>query len=868
MTWASYIATGRGSLAFRLDVGGFPAQFVGMTDMQSLSPSLGTQARVPGLRMRGQKLKERADLARATLEVGGMRPEIVDVGNLPTGYLGKIGHPTATTWLAANATASATTITVSSTSGFSSTGYVWIDAECISYTGTTATTFTGCTRGTFNTLATSHYIADGASLRYPAVTNQPITLEGQRVRLYAYGELDDLTGDGTLIYTGVVSSDPRFDGTAWSIGVDPLTRLLNQKLGSVAATEATPRGIYYPWNGRFVLQLVQQNGANVVTSGVQYHETIRVPADSAGTAFFETQETFVSHLNTLISTATSSWDTKPRAVSDGAAGWHLVWTTGTTPFGGYGYIDAGRTSAAVDALNPQLFTTAGAPVTGSVSASSQYVQFSQPGYGLVPRGVFLGVAGPGEVPASDPAVVTTFPDRRLYIGGVIAPPSTAGVITVEWGEDDSVSYFPITTGSGNRIDVEAPAPADAGRARSFIGAIPIDFGVSYGLGGVGDFVASVIVAAPTNVTLGACPDLRGGDIATTGMASTTGYPADPWLVDRKFPAPPKVTLGDVISAELQCAGMFLALKANGIIEAKKIKAPVASEASTGTLAVLSRTLPRLEIAARGGINTVTLKTRYNPAEDEWRGPDVRVRDVAAFGRAPGARELVIERRSLPYFDRASAPLPTAHVVDLASRIFGVYGSAYAEVTIESPLSHFGILVGDVVTLTASNVPATDGTMGITDKTGIVVGREHDLTGGVLTFTVLVGADDLAGYAPGAEILTEVNTSGNVWDVTLADTEAPTGTTSASWFAVGDKIRVWLFDSTTPGTTSGSVTAISGGTVTISLSGAAALGTGTWILEYDAASSWSTNPDPAFLFLATSAGRVNLPTAKPAWVFSP
>ena len=37
------------------------------------------------------------------LEVGGMRPQIVDVANLPTSYLGKVGHPTATTWLAANA---------------------------------------------------------------------------------------------------------------------------------------------------------------------------------------------------------------------------------------------------------------------------------------------------------------------------------------------------------------------------------------------------------------------------------------------------------------------------------------------------------------------------------------------------------------------------------------------------------------------------------------------------------------------------------------------------------------------------------------------------------------------------------------------
>jgi len=49
--------------------------------------------------------------------------------------------------------AAATTITVVSTSGFTSTGTIQIDNEPITYTGTTSTTFTGCTRGSS---ATTH----------------------------------------------------------------------------------------------------------------------------------------------------------------------------------------------------------------------------------------------------------------------------------------------------------------------------------------------------------------------------------------------------------------------------------------------------------------------------------------------------------------------------------------------------------------------------------------------------------------------------------------------------------------------------------------------------------------------------------------
>lgn len=51
---------------------------------------------------------------------------------------------------------SVTTITVDSTLGFPASGEVLIDSERISYTGTTATTFTGCTRGVGGTVAASH----------------------------------------------------------------------------------------------------------------------------------------------------------------------------------------------------------------------------------------------------------------------------------------------------------------------------------------------------------------------------------------------------------------------------------------------------------------------------------------------------------------------------------------------------------------------------------------------------------------------------------------------------------------------------------------------------------------------------------------
>jgi len=60
------------------------------------------------------------------------------------------------TTLNGSLTDSATTITVVSTTGFSSTGTLVIASENVTYTGTTSTTFTGCTRGAGGTTAAAY----------------------------------------------------------------------------------------------------------------------------------------------------------------------------------------------------------------------------------------------------------------------------------------------------------------------------------------------------------------------------------------------------------------------------------------------------------------------------------------------------------------------------------------------------------------------------------------------------------------------------------------------------------------------------------------------------------------------------------------
>ena len=876
MTWANYIASGSGALAFRLDIGGLPTQFVGSDDMVAAA-AFGTQARTQGLRMAGQKIRERADIVSAKLDVGGMRPKIVDVGNLATLYLGKVGYPTNTTWLAANATASATTITVSSTTGFAATNaYIWIDSECISYTGVTATSFTGCTRGVFNTLAQAHYIADGAALRYPAVTDQPITLEGQRARLYAYGDLDTLTGNGTLIYSGVVASDPRYDGTSWSIGVDPLTRLLNQKLGSAGSLSTTSRGIYYPANAPFSIRFRYYASATVGDTFTQ--RDITFPASASDTGFFESNVTFVDYFNDKIAAHADipSWLTQPRAVADGESGWHIESTTdaATARYLRCEILQPGDLPGwtGVDLLTEPVVRSTGVEAT-TFATSTTYVQWSVAGYGACPRGYLIGTWSIEHFP-DRAATFAAWPDGRIYTGGAVAPPTGTRSVAIKWPDAERATYIPAPyTITAGRVDIDMTTLRTAAlggysNAAGFRSALELTYLVMHAQrAGVGDFIDALISGAPTDVNLGAGPDLRSGDV-TSAPFRRYGDGSPDVLVARYFPGVPKHTVGDVVSAELQMGGQFLRLTSGGGITCSRLRAAIQSEASTSSIAsILTKSLPRYERSSRGLVNTVAIPTRYDPAEDEWVGTRLMVRDVAAFGRCPGAREVEIKRLTQAYYG-AAGEVTVEQAVDIASRIFGVLGGSYAEITVDVPLTYYDVVVGSVVRLTAPNVPSTDGTIGIADRAGIVIGREHDLTGGVLALSILVGDMSLAGYCPSAQIATETNVGGNIWDVTLADTEAPTGTTSSEWFAAGDAIRVWLFDSTTPAVQTGDVTSVTGSTVRITLDGAAALGTGDWVLEYDAATAWSTNPDPPFLFLASAAGRVSLPTALPAWGFSP
>ena len=101
--------------------------------------------------------------------------EVLDPSDINTQY-GSFFFDFSTT-LSGAITNVQTTIPVVTTSGFSATGAIFIDAELITYTGITATSFTGCTRGAAGSPNKSHNSGAFVNGAQVAVANTPTLVQ-------------------------------------------------------------------------------------------------------------------------------------------------------------------------------------------------------------------------------------------------------------------------------------------------------------------------------------------------------------------------------------------------------------------------------------------------------------------------------------------------------------------------------------------------------------------------------------------------------------------------------------------------------------------------------------------------------------------
>ncbi|HAO92809.1 MAG TPA: hypothetical protein DCR11_02765, partial [Deltaproteobacteria bacterium] len=129
------------------------------------------------------------------------------------------------TALDGNHSASATVITVASTTGFTSPGAIRIDSEDICYTGMTATTFTGVTRGCNLTTAAAH--TTGAVVY--AKTQYSLTAGQTGVIIWLYS----VTSTGTVYFTTRATNS---GSTANSVLLNSNTVLIGNFTASITVT--------------------------------------------------------------------------------------------------------------------------------------------------------------------------------------------------------------------------------------------------------------------------------------------------------------------------------------------------------------------------------------------------------------------------------------------------------------------------------------------------------------------------------------------------------------------------------------------------------------------------------------------------------
>jgi hypothetical protein len=173
-------------------------------------------------------------------------------------------------YVTSTTTATATTINVNDATPFSALGgTVYIGGETITFTGTTATTLTGCTRGAFGSTAQRHY---GGTDQGAGVFTAPPRWVGRRVRLYGYFLDDDGTTTTSLrqqLDTFRLEESPAYLGQGrWELRCSHLSdEIAQRKLGQGLHPIKLRPVAYTLASGNFTFQTEGFTGLFKATAG-------------------------------------------------------------------------------------------------------------------------------------------------------------------------------------------------------------------------------------------------------------------------------------------------------------------------------------------------------------------------------------------------------------------------------------------------------------------------------------------------------------------------------------------------------------------------------------------------------------------------
>jgi len=714
------------------------------------------------------------------------------------------------TWITADVPTSVTDVDVASTSGFASSGDIYVGRETMTYTSKTSTRFvvgSAANRGKYGSPVQHHWYTGNANaaLSNPEVTSGAPEIIGRTATVWLLNvNPAGVVTDGELAFYGaigggVVLSD---DGEVWSLRIDHAVKKLSAPLRGETVTiggyvHLAPRGD----RGAFSAGRTPQLGVC---------PTYDVWQDASDN---------IVAINTL---------TVDLAAPDNG-GWHPT---------AQSYVEA--LNAACQPLTPKAtYTLVGDKLqVTAISYGTNRLMRTWPWDGVEGRATFLPFTSTAAFPK---AWVPIADGSRVYLSATdyaVVPdvPTSAvtGVVDVFYvlvvGEGDDARYARIDakTSSGGVYYLTCSAIAGPARVPSVV-AFRVTEPTSARLGcyvRATSWVSALqaLVESFDTTLADNTSDAFDFDDMRTVAAQYVG----PFAGQREYLVDLSQSISEIVTNECRLNGFALVIR-NGRISIARVTdfAPTETLAGSITTADLDANSPRPSYAR--GFDGIVNAVRFNAPQ---AGVTVNVVDATSLSRYGAGRTTV----------EATAPLqlggrildPSAVYVALAgqaSMILGPHRFPYEQVTFTTTVAKAGFDVGDAVSLSLWRVPDQQSARGISSRVAQITSRAPTFYAGAatVTYTARLSPQNLAGWAPSA-LVDAGGISGAV--VTLDTTTfgasgfAPTGSDGgAAYFAAGDAVRLVEINATSPtASTQHTVTLVSGAALTLSPPPSATFGT--------------------------------------------
>ena len=918
---------GRGRPEYRLQIAGVGIEFVTSALMEIAYVDPETVARYDLLAGTDDvTLVEKIDPKDPLPGLESYQAKIIDRHDLvATDLLAKI--PEITTYLVSTVSATATTIPVTSATGISAGDVVHMGTEALLVDSvSTSPDELTVTRGVFGSVAQAHFVTNGEYARRAAVHSSPPNFIGRRVFLYRYERGDDLQGDGTLIWRGVFAEGPVLegDGVTWSFSVDSILAILSNDLGANLRRKATTRGIWIPSEFPMVVWAAEAaDGAGPIADRDSDSTALGGSRGSrmrfAG--FFESNEQFCSVLTDFVRAAFLAMDTPfltaaPIAVPFGDLGWTFLVEKANGRSLVIGARGGKRGGPIIDAVGPLYSYNSSYLIqteegdsdrVDNLATGTRYYMIGGEDLGFlnvngVPRGLFgnggLSIGGTDPIGGVDEAE-----SRRLYLDQSVDGTTS---ITIKWndggggGGEEGYDIESVNTTDGYVV-VDSPKKKFgliftrrrgtilASHAYTRTEMPEIGFARNLLPGSSGDFkdaLAAIAADAPGEANDGGLPLVSTDDldVLTNSVAEQVvdaAHGGKSWLAERRYVYSKPVKFDEWFASECQLLGVFPAIDSAGRVSLRPLRIVAATEEPDATITeIIVETsdgraeVPRFDLDALGVVNSVQMKTGYDPIEDKYLGDPFTVQDLRSYAERPVIAPITIEPRSVSL--DGDRDLTVEDVVDQFSKVLGFYGYRYATVDVLVPWIHFDVLLGDVVRITLPDTPNMAGSRGYSGL-GQVIGREWGLGDAFGTLTLILHFLPIAGWTPNVTAVSASNVTGNRWQIVTSSTD-PDGLVEMSptlqpfdldeVFERDTRVRAVEWDSETPTRLEGTMRSVTGSTIVIDFDGPWTFGTtpvGVVIGYADAGDV--TDDQTPFFFVAGDDSRIAFATPALAKRFS-